>query len=319
MSSHGTCHPLDKQKRHANAGNVFRTTRQSPCCAAFVRPPEKKRKQFPKVTTTLCQQQLWFTRWNGRTKKKPTNYTKWESLHGKNRNMPVSFLLFGRGAPLPSSAWSFHKKESSGREQIELLLRIALSLLCNNGIRICINKCTSATPKDLTKCQTPHAVSALNFIREFKDLEILRCCLERSLISINFSLLEIVLPSRPPPSTNLSLDSPCEKFALVDHDHVRKLFLTSGEALVDHCLQFDGDAFPRTRFLSVLNIQNFGPCIAPNSSDNFHQTICQHRTIQYDCVDDGLPEFQLFVLRESQINPIYCIVHSSPVQFVWVR
>ena len=40
----------------------------------------------------------------------------------------ASFLLFGQGAPLPSG-WYFHKNESSGREQTELLLHIALYLL----------------------------------------------------------------------------------------------------------------------------------------------------------------------------------------------
>ena len=45
--------------------------------------PETKRKQFPKETTTFCGQQIWLPQWIGWTKKKPTNYTKRESLHGK--------------------------------------------------------------------------------------------------------------------------------------------------------------------------------------------------------------------------------------------
>ena len=48
----------------------------------------------------------------------------------------VSFLLFGRGAELPSSAWSFHMNENSGREQIEFVLQIALYLSSTTGFEL---------------------------------------------------------------------------------------------------------------------------------------------------------------------------------------
>ena len=50
------------------------------------------------------------------------------------------------------------------------------------------------------------------------------------------------------------------------------------------------------------------------SFHNVYQTICRHWIILYDHVVNGLPEFQAFVLRESQINPINCIVCWSPLK-----
>ena len=89
----------------------------------------------------------------------------------------ASFLLFGRGAPLPSSSWSFHQNESSGREQIESLLYIALNRLFNYGVRIGMKKCTSTIAIDATGCNVSMATCILNVIREFKYPRKLPRCL----------------------------------------------------------------------------------------------------------------------------------------------
>ena len=44
--------------------------------------------------------------------------------------------------------------------------------------------------------------------------------------------------------------------------------------------------------------------------------MCWHLIIQDDCINDGSPELQVPVLRESQSEPKNCFVRWSPIQFV---
>ena len=68
----------------------------------------------------------------------------------------AAFLLFGRGALHSSPGWSFHKNGSSDREQIALMLYIALHLLFNKGARVRIDKSTStvANGRDMMSSET---------------------------------------------------------------------------------------------------------------------------------------------------------------------
>ena len=58
----------------------------------------------------------------------------------------ASFLQFKQVAVVSSSAWSFHQQEGRGREQVKLLLHVALYLFFNSGTR------RPPSQVDVTRC-----------------------------------------------------------------------------------------------------------------------------------------------------------------------
>ena len=102
-----------------------------------------------------------------------------------------SFLLFIRRFTVSPSSFSFDHHERRSREKFELLLRVALYLICDDGILV-VSKNTSAVAVDVTGCQCLlwQWVHWVSFVRSRSShASTLPCSLmtllARSLMSVN--------------------------------------------------------------------------------------------------------------------------------------
>ena len=117
-SSFDTGHPLDDQRRHATAGHVFRTARQSTCCIVSGTDTKffgvhQKRTTTQRTASNEALQgrqepsansSFWLTHCIGWTASS-TNFVRWESLHGQKKERYVQWPEEGTNQP-PCSCMS---------------------------------------------------------------------------------------------------------------------------------------------------------------------------------------------------------------------
>ena len=98
-SSHGTRHPLDDQRRHSTAGDVFRLDNHEVLglLQSSDHPENSVKRSFPRMSGTLVGWRSWLAH-NGWTARNSTNCIQRKSLHGKSRR-PVVRRGMSAGEP----------------------------------------------------------------------------------------------------------------------------------------------------------------------------------------------------------------------------